>query len=413
VKWELHHGLKSVVIAMGLLTLVSCTAPVEIVAPPPIEPASSPTTLPSAEPTRADARNLHTDEDRIGNLIRLILPEVDITRKTVDLTEIESGGVGADSGIPSLHYPTYETVTAASAWVAGREPVVVVEIGGIAHIYPIQILIWHEVVNDEIAGVPVLVTFCPLCNTAIAFDRRVNGEERRFGVSGLLRESDLLLYDYQSITLWQQLTGEAIVGTDAGLRLTFLPAQIVSFQDARETYPDARVLSQMTGHVRPYGLNPYEGYDDIDSGLIFKSSFDDGRLLAKDRVLAVEYLGKAVAFPFQILQRELVMHTEIEDTPVVAFWQPGVATALDSSDIASGRDIGAAGAFIAALDGLPLTFEARAGAIFDVGTGSQWNVLGTATAGPLAGARLQALPGGSHFWFIWAVFKPDTEVIRN
>jgi len=373
---------------------------------PPSEGASPPTLTPT--PTRTTE-----EQDRIdGYAIRLILPEVDLSRKTVPLTEIESGGVGADSGIPSIHNPEYESIERASDWMTPREPVVTLEVGGEARIYPIQILIWHEVVNDELGGEPVLVTFCPLCYTAIAFDRRVDGEVRDFGVSGLLRESDLILYDYQTTTLWQQLTGEAIVGTDAGKRLRFLPAQLVAFEDARAQYPDALVLSRQTGFNRAYGSNPYAGYDDIESGTIFPTSFeDDGRLPAKAQVLTVELGDQAVAIPFDRLADEVVVHATVGGIPIVALWQPGTNAALDARDIPDGRDIGAAGAFRAEVDGSAITFEARDGAIYDTATGSRWNVLGAAMDGPLAGTRLEPVVSGTHFWFIWSIFKPDTSIL--
>jgi len=406
-------GIIGLSVVVGALTL-ACTsggdgAPVSGEDAPSAQVSDAAPTL-SPEPSRTAE-----EQDRIdGYAIRLTLPDVDLSKKTVPLTEIESGGVGADAGIPSLHNPEYESIERASDWITPREPVVTLEVNGEARIYPIQILIWHEVVNDELGGEPVLVTFCPLCYTAIAFDRRVDGEVRDFGVSGLLRESDLVLYDYQTTTLWQQLTGDAIVGTDAGKRLRFLAAQLVAFEDARVQYPDAFVLSRQTGFNRAYGSNPYAGYDDIDSGTIFPTSFvDDGRLPAKAQVLTFEVGDEALAVPFERLSDEVVVETTVGGIPVVAFWQAGTNAALDTSSIPDGRDIGAAGAFRAEIDGTPVRFEAREGQIYDTGTGSRWSVLGTAVEGPLAGTRLEPLVSGTHFWFIWSIFKPDTNVLTE
>jgi hypothetical protein len=384
----------------------------DVVASAASESAPQTSTLITPTPERDPAEQMRID----AYSIRIVLPEVDYTKHTVPLREIESGGVGADSGIVSLHDLNLETIAGASEWVLGREPVIVVEVNEEARIYPIQVLMWHEVANDVVGGEPIVVTFCPLCNSAIAFDRRVRGEVRDFGVSGLLRHSDLLLWDYQTATLWQQLTGEGIVGTDAGEQLRFIPAQIVSFQDARTQFPDALVLSRDTGFDRAYGMNPYTGYDDVDSPLIFETSFSivdaqNNRLPAKVRVLALELNGDAVAFPFEVLEEHVVLHEVVGGTPVVAFWQPGTATALGTQVIPAGRDVGAAGAFLSELDGDTIEFEARDGAIFDLATGSRWNVLGTAIEGPLAGARLEPVTSGSHFWFAWSVFKPHTRVI--
>jgi hypothetical protein len=257
------------------------------------------------------------------------------------------------------------------------------------------------------------VTFCPLCNTALTFDRRVDGEVRRFGVSGLLRFSDLIMFDYTNESLWQQVTGEAIVGEDAGKRLDFVASSIVAWSDFLDTHPGGLVLSKETGHSRVYGQNPYQGYDRHESLLFPSPGANDDRLQAKERVLTVEQGETVIAFPFSELEQHLVMTASIGEREVVAFWQPGTASALDDLVIRDGRDVGAAAAYSPLLDGERLTFEARDGRIVDAGTGSTWNVLGHATEGPLAGSQLEPVTSANHLWFAWAAFKPDTKVIRG
>lgn len=364
------------------------------------------------ESTEPRAEPLSEEEQRAARWIQRELPEVDTNLRTIDLTELVSGGVGADDGIPAIHEPRFVSQSEASEWLDDREPVITLEVNGAARIYPIQILIWHEVVNDELGGRPVLVTFCPLCNTAISFDRRVGDETRRFGVSGYLRESDLVMFDYETHTLWQQITAEGIVGTDAGRRLEFLPSQIVSFADARATFPDAPVLSRETGFHRLYGQNPYSGYDRVGSPPLFPPSSDDPRLAPQARVLTVELNGDAVAFPFTALAGHFVVHAEVGGEEIVAFWQPGTATPIDAPNIAAARDVGAAAAYRPFVRGEFIEFEARDGAIHDVETGSRWNVLGLAVEGPLEGERLEPVLSGNHLWFAWSVFKPETRIIR-
>lgn len=178
---------------------------------------------------------------------------------------------------------------------------IALEIGGEARAYPLQILTWHEIVNDVIADVPVVVTFCPLCNPAITFDRRLEGQVFDFGTSGLLRNSDLVMYDRASKSLWQQLTGEAIVGDMVGQQLTFLPSAIVSFADFRQAYPDGIVLSRDTGYRRDYGRNPYAGYDAIgQSPFLFDGKLDT-RLPAMERVVTVSLEGVDRAYPLSLL----------------------------------------------------------------------------------------------------------------
>ncbi len=202
----------------------------------------------------------------------------DFSRRNVSLAEFQSGGPPRD-GIPAIDRPKFVDVEAADVWMADREPVILVEHGGETRVYPIQILIWHEIVNDEIGGTPVAATFCPLCNTAIVFDRRVAGETLDFGTTGKLRNSDLVMYDRQTQSWWQQFGGKALVGRHAGERLEQLPARIVGWGEARRTFPAARVLSRDTGHSRDYGQNPYEGYDDVDTPPFFAAANDDdGRL---------------------------------------------------------------------------------------------------------------------------------------
>ena len=219
------------------------------------------------------------------------------------------------------------------------------------------------------------------------------------------------MYDHQTETLWQQITGEAIVGTDVGRRLTFLPSQTVSWQDFRDAFPDGLVLSLNTGVVRNYGGTQYTEYDKPGTGTYFPfETEEDNRLDGKERVLAVEINGDAIAFPFSALAEHAVIEAEVGGQPIVAFWQPGTRSALDRPLIADGADVGAAAAYSPHLDGRLLSFVARDGAIIDTETGSTWSVLGRATEGPLTGAALTPIVAGNHFWFAWVAFQPATRI---
>lgn len=351
-------------------------------------------------------------ERNLAWVLGLQFPETDFTIRTVSLIELVEGGPGRESGVRSIQQPLFEA-QATVDWIDPNEPVIVVEIDGVTRAYPIQILLWHELVIDTLAGVPIAVTFCPLCNTSIVFDRRVDGSERRFGTSGLLRENDLIMFDFTTESLWQQITGEAIVGVDAGKRLDFIPSQIVSYEQFRQSFPDALVLSRDTGFDQPYGKNPYPGYDEIGSSTIWGGRSDDPRLAAKERVLTVEVDGDPIAIPFSLLEARRAVHARSGDTELVAFWQPDVRSPLGELVVAEGEFVGAAGAFLPRLGDRELTFEARGEQIVDVETGSAWNVLGEAVSGPLEGNRLPQLVAGNHFWFAWSVFKPETRVIRE
>lgn len=330
-------------------------------------------------------------------------------RHAVAYEEILSGGPPRD-GIPSIDAPIFIGQAEAAAWLAGNEPVLAVEIEGEARAYPLQILTWHEIVNDTINGVPVVVTFCPLCNSAIVFERRIEGEVYEFGTSGLLRHSDLIMYDRTTESLWQQLTGEAIVGDMVGQQLAFLPASLVSFNDFRAAYPAGVILSRETGHNRRYGQNPYVGYDTIGENPFLFQGEPDGRLPAMERVVTVALDGIDVAYPLSVLAPVGVINDRQGEQDLVVFYTAGVSSALGEAIIAEGADVGGTGVFDPHLEGQFLTFKSEEGHILDEQTGSLWNILGQATAGPLAGNSLTPIVHGDHFWFAWAAFKPDTIV---
>jgi len=317
--------------------------------------------------------------------------------------EIISGGVGRD-GIPPIDNPQFDDLATADQWLQGASPVIALEIDGVARAYPLAILTRHEIANDVINEVPVAVTFCPLCNSAIVFDRRVDSDILRFGVSGLLRNSDLIMWDDVTQTLWQQLTGEGIVGTHTGRLLDIVPSQLVGYGAFKAQYPQGQVLS--TGG-RFYGSNPYVNYDSSPRPFLFMGALDD-RLLATERVLGATVDGVSVAYPFGVLAEQGVINDRVAETDVVAFWQPGAFSALDAASIDLSRDVGMAALFERIVEGSTLTFEWVDGDIIDAETGSNWNIFGTAVSGDLTGQQLRQLNAFPHFWFAWAAFYPDT-----
>ena len=331
--------------------------------------------------------------------------ETDFSRHTVPFGEINSGGPPRD-GIPPIDNPKFISIENASAWLNDQEPVLAFEVNEDARAYPLQILTWHEIVNDVVGGVPVAATFCPLCNSAIVFDRRLNGVTHDFGTSGKLRNSDLIMWDRQTETWWQQFTGEAIVGELAGKTLTFLPATIVSYEDFKAANPDGKVLSRDTGFSRSYGTNPYVGYDRADQPPFLYDGDLDGRLLPKERVVSVSIGDTDAAFPYSILRDERVVPYTVNGQDLVVFFKSGTTSALDRGSIKDSRDIGATGVFEPRVEGQKLTFRIDGDAIVDNETGSMWSVLGRAVEGPLSGEQLPPIVHGDHFWFSWAAFKP-------
>ena len=335
----------------------------------------------------------------------------DFCNSEVDFSEILVGNP-TKNGIPSVTDPAMESVEEAANWLSDRSPVIALEIEGEARAYPLAILMWHEIANDEIAGRPVAVTFCPLCNSSVTFDRRVEGDLLDFGVSGLLRNSDLIMYDRQSETWWQQLTGQGLVGEYAGVLLDIVPSQVIGFGRFAERYPDGLVMSRETGYNRQYGINPYSNYDNRPGRpFLFRGEIDQRLGSAVDHVLAAIIGDSAKAYPFEILREQRVINDSIGDRPVVVFFQSGVASALGDSVIDSARDIGTAGMYESSFDGEALQFAANAdGTFVDAQTQSTWNAFGEAIDGELAGSQLNWVHAFPHFWFAWAAFHPDTEV---
>jgi hypothetical protein len=334
--------------------------------------------------------------------------KTDFSKHSVPLGEIISGGPPRD-GIPPIDVPKFESFDEASTWLHDDEPVIAFTINGEARAYPLQILVWHEIVNDEVVGTPVAITFCPLCNTAIAFDRRVPGVGTlRFGTSGLLRNSDLVMWDDHTESWWQQFTGTAIVGSLTGTVLTTLPASITSYKDFRQTFSQGRVLSRDTGFDREYGRNPYPGYDNVDQSPFLFTGKPNVRLSAMLRVVTVNLHGEAMAYPLFQLAQHRVVTDQVGGQPVVLFWQPGTISALDRSSMIDSRDIGSVGVFDPHINGRELSFSVVDGEIQDRETNSLWTVLGYAVNGPLAGQRLSPITHGDPFWFAWAAFLPNT-----
>lgn len=334
--------------------------------------------------------------------------KTDFTHRAIAWEEVISGGPPKD-GIPAIDEPTFESVAAAAAWLSDRDPVIVFAEAGDVRAYPLAILIWHEIVNDVVSNRPVAVTYCPLCNASIVFDREFRGQVLDFGTTGKLRTSDLIMYDRQTETWWQQFTGEGIVGQFAGEQPDFLTSQVISFADFVAEFPDGQVLAR-PGLSRSHGVNPYTGYDSSTQPFLFRGEVDD-RLPATERVVGVALPGLVKAYPFTLAALAGVIHDEVGRLPLVILHKAGTASALDANAISEGRDVGSVAAFDRRLDGRVLTFVATDDGVFmDEATGSTWNILGEAVAGELSGAQLNRLLAFDHFWFAWAAFHPETEL---
>ncbi|MGD9563826.1 MAG: DUF3179 domain-containing protein [Pyrinomonadaceae bacterium] len=333
-------------------------------------------------------------------------------KRSIELNELMSGGPPKD-GIPAIDSPKFVSVSEAGKWLKSNEPVISLKVGNEARAYPLQILMWHEIVNDDINGQPVTVTFCPLCYTAITFDRRLDGRVLDFGVSGMLRHSDMVMYDRQTETWWQQISGEGLVGDLTDKVLNQIPSQIVSFGQFSKAFPDGKVMSRETGHSRAYGNNPYRGYDDITKTPFLYRGKPDERLKPMEKVIAIELDSITKAYPHTITRKKRVLYDRVGKTDIVIFHADGASSALDHEKISESKDAGSSGVFIPELDGQKLTFVYTDNEFVDEQTKSRWNVFGQATEGKLKGKQLKQIGHGDYFAFAWLVFKPKTEIFKE
>lgn len=238
---------------------------------------------------------------------RIIIPSTEIKttkdgiKYIVDPSKIVGGGPPKD-GIPSIDDPAFVSVTEADEWIQDNELVLAMNHKGVKRVYPLQIMVWHEIVNDNIAGDPVLITYCPLCGSGIAYQRTIDGEEAEFGTSGKLFNSNLVMYDRKTDTYWSQIDGLAIVGELTGMKLKAVSIDTVVWRDWKKAHPDSEVLSQETEYERPYGTDPYGSYYE-DSFLIFPVEDEDNRIHPKTVVFGIEINGVFKAYREEDLKK--------------------------------------------------------------------------------------------------------------
>lgn len=282
----------------------------------------------------------------------------DYSNKRIPLSEIRSGGPPKD-GIPAILRPDTITLKKADKILSQKDKVIGIVINGKARAYPIRILNWHEIVNDRLGGMDITVTYCPLCGTGMVFNAVVNNKKMIFGVSGKLYNSDVLLYDHESESLWSQLQMEAVTGKYSGTKLKLLPSRLTTWKDWKERYPQTTVISFRTGYSRDYSRNPYLDYEKSRL-LYFPVKPRDNRLHPKTWVIGLTVGKSARAYPFSELER----------------------AREDVSDSVGGK---------------PITVEfdsdSRSAVIRDEGG----NIIPSITA----------------YWFAWAAFHPGTEIYKN
>jgi hypothetical protein len=271
--------------------------------------------------------------------------KTDFSKTTVDLRDIQSGGPPRD-GIPPIDAPGFVPI-ASETTLDARDPVITIELAGVARAYPLRILLWHEIVNDRISEVPLAVTYCPLCNTAIVFDRRLGDVTLDFGTTGKLRNSDLVMYDRQTDSWWQQFTGEGIVGHYAGATLRLVPSRLEDFASFTARAPHGEVLVPTDPHARRYGTSPYPGYDTAPEPFLYRGGLPLG-IEPMDHVVIVRRVDAA---PLIIKLSVLREARRVTAGTYHISWRPGQLSVLDDRDIGRSRDVGTVEVVVFAPDG--------------------------------------------------------------
>lgn len=316
----------------------------------------------------------------------------------VPLDQIVSGGPPPD-GIPSIDNPKFVTIEQADSYLSDNDLALGVSLNGETRAYPLQILVWHEIVNDIVGETPVAVTYCPLCFTNQVFNRTTTGGEiLEFGTSGKLYNSNLVMYDRNTSSLWSQAMAQSIAGEYSGTKLERIPFDLAYWSDWKQLYPDSLVLSQDTGHVRPYGVDPYGDYY-TNPDVLFPVSNQDDRLGLKDIVVGVNNNGEYKAYPIKDIESLKVIDDQVNGKDIT-IWSvfPFLVKMYDPS-----------------VNGQALTFsyDSLSKTFFDDQTGSEWNINGESIDGPLNGSNLMRLAFDEGFWFEWVAFHPETKVFSG
>ncbi|CAD6523801.1 conserved exported hypothetical protein [metagenome] len=336
--------------------------------------------------TKDDSKNVDYDKS---------IPSVDKIQITggvkhiIPLDKIKSGGPPKD-GIPSIDNPKFANVQNAN-FMSDSDTVIGLEINGTAKAYPLFILVWHEIVNDNVGGVPVAVTYCPLCYTNQVFERIIDGKEVEFGTSGKLYNSNLLMYDRLTDSYWSQALGVAVKGELAGYKLNLIPFDVITWGDWKKMHPDTTILTTDTGFIRSYATDPYGNYY-TEPRIMFPVEHTDDRLLPKEIILGFGIDGNYKAYKQKTVESNVLINDSIGNTPLL----------LISMFSQNAR------AFDRTVEGNVLDFKYFNGKITDTQTNSEWNYDGVSISGKHEGMQLKRIPIEPGFWFEWVAFHPET-----
>jgi len=324
----------------------------------------------------------------------LTIMETNGVKHIIPLDKIKGGGPPKD-GIPSIDNPVFADVS-DSSFMSDSDIVIGLEINGEVKAYPLSIMVWHEIVNDNVGGTPVAITYCPLCYLNQVFERVIDGQEVEFGTSGKLYNSNLVMYDRLTESYWSQALGMAIKGELSGYKLNLIPFDVITWGDWKSLHPDTLVLTTDTGYIRSYTTDPYGNYY-TEPRILFPVEYSDDRMYPKEIIIGFNQDNIYKAYKQNDIESNVIINDSIGETPVM----------LISLYSKNSR------AFERTINDMVLDFEYIDGKIFDSQTNSKWSYDGLSISGEYEGKQLERMPIEPGFWFAWVAFHPDTELFGD
>ncbi|MBK8659874.1 MAG: DUF3179 domain-containing protein [Bacteroidetes bacterium] len=320
--------------------------------------------------------------------------------------------------IRTLDFPSFIAKDHPQNTYYEYEPAIVIQFGNEARAYPLSVLTLFELANDSIGGKQVMVTFCPMCHAALVYNRTLKtpaGEKTfTFGVSGLLLHNDMVMYDHQTETWWEQLMGSGIAGDYSGKTLRMLPALLISVKDFFDRYPEGKILSPdaLNTYIKTHRHRPYHHLEHSGplSGKYYLPEKTDPRLPPQEHVLDIRLEGHDRIYPFHALAKAQVVNETVGETPIVIFYHQETVTVLDKDDLSKSKRVGSATVFESKLNGVSYSFHKAGDYFIDDRTKSMWDITGLCREGQLKGQQLTLVPHSHHFAFAYLAFYPDAEI---
>ncbi len=321
----------------------------------------------------------------------ITIMETNGVKHSIPLDKIKSGGPPKD-GIPSIDKPVFTDIS-GSQFMSDSDTVVGLDVNGESKAYPLSILVWHEIVNDNVGGIPVSITYCPLCYTNQVFERIIDGQEVEFGTSGKLYNSNLVMYDRLTQSYWSQALGTAVKGELTGYQLNLIPFDVITWGDWKKLHPDTVVLTTDTGYIRSYATDPYGSYY-VEPRIMFPVEHLDDRMYPKEIIIGFNQDDIYKAYKQNDIESNVVINDSIGNTAIM------LVSLFSENSRAYDRTI----------DNSTLNFVYVNGKIFDTETNSEWNYDGLSISGEFEGEQLERMAIEPGFWFEWVAFHPETLV---